>query len=60
MSDVDRWQFVVALDKSNVVLTEWEKNFIGDLVEREWKVYTPRMRARLDQMINKYASRIEW
>ena len=60
MSDVDRWEFIQALDRSNVTLPPKELKFVADLIDKEWKRYTPKMRIWIDNMIDKYQHRVEW
>lgn len=51
-------KFLKKLDNSDVTVSDWEAQFIGSNLGKA--SYSPKQRASIDQMIEKYSERIGW
>ena len=61
MSDIDRWEFLVALDRSDVKTTPWEAAFVRKMVQNPGFRMSIKQASVVDKMINKYAQKVkEW
>jgi hypothetical protein len=60
MSDMDRWEFLAALDRSDVNVTKWEADFIKSRLQWARAKFTPKQAEAIDKMIDKYGQRIGW
>ena len=54
MTDFDRLEFLKALDRSSLKLTDWEVDFIESVMKRGQKSFSGKQRASIDRMVDHY------
>lgn len=54
LTDVERRQFILDLDESDLELTDWEVGFISSILIKGTTLFTERQVEVINQMISKY------